>query len=193
MQHPSESPRGAGGGGAPRSSRAEGCASAVLSAYAALPSRGKPQPLREWTMLAGITATCGSADDPSEPHRALCLATGTKCISPAEQRERAPGGAGAGASAGEAGLLLNDAHAEVLCVRALRLLLAREAGAHVAAGCFLRSCSGEVAGVGAGSSCRLLGVWEQRRDGAWPLLAHDHAAPSDALATVQGASSSSSS
>ena len=174
------------------------CAAAVLAAYDALPARGKPQPLREWTVLAGVTATLAdAAAGAGARHRALCLATGSKCISPLEQRERAPGAAaGGGASAGERGLLLNDAHAEVLCVRALRALLAREADAHVTAGCRLRGDGVGVGGVGEPAPCRLLEAWERggrREDGAWPLLEHASASPPAATSLPSPPSPSSSS
>jgi hypothetical protein len=97
---------------------------AALLAFSRLP-RGRPQ-AREWTVLAAFTAApAGALASPPARHRALCLATGSKCLG-ARDRSRA-------------GLRVADGHAEALARRALKLRLLREVARHIAAGCALRA------------------------------------------------------
>jgi hypothetical protein len=91
---------------------ADAVASCVFAASASLPSRGKPGP-HEWTVLSGIVAS-----EPGHALRCVTIATGTKCV-------------GRGALRPD-GLIVNDAHAEVLARRALALVLLREVRAHAA-------------------------------------------------------------
>ncbi|XP_030587609.1 tRNA-specific adenosine deaminase 1 isoform X2 [Archocentrus centrarchus] len=74
-----------------------------------LPPRGKPEPGREWTLLAAVLQITRGADPLSAAMEVVSLGTGTKCIG---QTSMSPSGD-----------VLNDSHAEVIarrgCVRYL--------------------------------------------------------------------------
>ncbi|XP_030222111.1 tRNA-specific adenosine deaminase 1 [Gadus morhua] len=80
-----------------------------------LPKRGKPEPGREWTLLAGVVKVTQSVDSGKVEKEVVSLGTGTKCI-----------GRTAMSSKGD---VLNDSHAEVIarrgCVRYLTEQLRR--------------------------------------------------------------------
>lgn len=83
--------------------------------FAALPKRGKPEPGREWTLLAAVVQVTEYQSRASVKKEVVSLGTGTKCI-----------GRSAMSSKGD---VLNDSHAEVIarrgCVRYLTEQLRR--------------------------------------------------------------------
>ena len=74
-------------------------AATALSAYAALPDRGKPKEY-EWTVLAAFVL-----EDDNATLRTVALGTGSKCLG--------RGAISCAASAGCSGAVLHDSHAEV--------------------------------------------------------------------------------
>uniref|UniRef100_A0A3Q3JCJ9 tRNA-specific adenosine deaminase 1 n=1 Tax=Monopterus albus TaxID=43700 RepID=A0A3Q3JCJ9_MONAL len=74
-----------------------------------LPRRGKPEPGREWTLLAAVVKITRRADSDTVEKEVVSLGTGTKCIGQTVMSPR--------------GDVLNDSHAEVIarrgCVRYL--------------------------------------------------------------------------
>jgi len=101
----------------------EAVASAALSAYAALPERGKPR-CEEWTVLAAFVVEDTTATACSKTRfRAVALGTGNKCVGRAALATAA--------AAGVAGGLLHDSHAEVLARRALLKLFYDELKLHL--------------------------------------------------------------
>lgn len=83
--------------------------------FAALPKRGKPEPGREWTLLAAVVQVTECQSRATVKKEVVSLGTGTKCI-----------GRSAMSSKGD---VLNDSHAEVIarrgCVRYLTEQLRR--------------------------------------------------------------------
>ncbi|XP_004566173.3 tRNA-specific adenosine deaminase 1 isoform X1 [Maylandia zebra] len=77
--------------------------------FSQLPRRGKPEPGREWTLLAAVLQITRGADSHSVAMEVVSLGTGTKCIG---QTAMSP-----------TGDVLNDSHAEVIarrgCIRYL--------------------------------------------------------------------------
>jgi len=86
---------------------------AALSAFAALPRRGKPHAEREWSALSAFLVQL-----PGEPPLCVALATGTKCLGASCRSPR--------------GTVLHDCHAEALARRSLLLWLHDELGAALA-------------------------------------------------------------
>ncbi|XP_032378279.1 tRNA-specific adenosine deaminase 1-like [Etheostoma spectabile] len=74
-----------------------------------LPRRGKPEPGREWTLLAAVVQITRCADSDTVEKQVVSLGTGTKCIG---RTAMSPNGD-----------ILNDSHAEVIarrgCIRYL--------------------------------------------------------------------------
>ncbi|XP_035520673.1 tRNA-specific adenosine deaminase 1 [Morone saxatilis] len=74
-----------------------------------LPRRGKPEPGREWTLLAAVVKSIRCADSDTVEKEVVSLGTGTKCIGSTAMSPN--------------GDMLNDSHAEVIakrgCVRYL--------------------------------------------------------------------------
>ena len=89
-------------------------AHAVMQKFDQLPAKGKPQPqLNEWTILGAVVAKISPSpgdidhnESGSANLKVISLATGCKCV--AERLKSADGG------------VLNDSHAEIVAVRALR-------------------------------------------------------------------------
>uniref|UniRef100_A0A8C7L7V9 tRNA-specific adenosine deaminase 1 n=1 Tax=Oncorhynchus kisutch TaxID=8019 RepID=A0A8C7L7V9_ONCKI len=77
--------------------------------FSELPKRGKPEPGREWTLLAAVVKCSVSPNQEKVEEEVVSLGTGTKCI-----------GRSAMSSKGD---VLNDSHAEVIarrgCIRYL--------------------------------------------------------------------------
>ncbi|GAA6221246.1 tRNA-specific adenosine deaminase 1 [Lates japonicus] len=77
--------------------------------FSQLPRRGKPEPGREWTLLAAVVQITRCADSDTVRKEVVSLGTGTKCIG---QTHMSPNGD-----------VLNDSHAEVIarrgCIRYL--------------------------------------------------------------------------
>lgn len=79
-----------------------------------LPKQGKPEPNREWTLLAAIVKIQSSADQacdtPGKPAQVtkevVSMGTGTKCIGQSKMRK--------------SGDILNDSHAEVIAKRSFQ-------------------------------------------------------------------------
>ncbi|XP_048829616.1 tRNA-specific adenosine deaminase 1 [Brienomyrus brachyistius] len=75
--------------------------------FSELPKRGKPEPNREWTLLAAVVRVSAlQTDDPDRKttvKEVVSLATGTKCIGQSSMSPR--------------GDILNDSHAEVVARR----------------------------------------------------------------------------
>ncbi|XP_061878347.1 tRNA-specific adenosine deaminase 1 isoform X2 [Entelurus aequoreus] len=90
---------------------ADEVAQLCYESFAALPRRGKPEPGREWTLLAAVVkiTQSESANSHSVEKEVLSLGTGTKCIGKTTMSPK--------------GDVLNDSHAEVIarrgCVRYL--------------------------------------------------------------------------
>lgn len=82
-----------------------------------LPKQGKPEPNREWTLLAAIVKIQSSADQacdtPGKPAQVtkevVSMGTGTKCIGQSKMRK--------------SGDILNDSHAEVIAKRSFQRYL----------------------------------------------------------------------
>ncbi|KAM4833835.1 tRNA-specific adenosine deaminase 1 isoform 2-T2 [Thomomys bottae] len=83
-----------------------------------LPKQGKPEPNREWTLLAAVVKIQSAADQPCDisdkamqvTKEVVSMGTGTKCIGQSKMRK--------------SGDILNDSHAEVIARRSfLRYLL----------------------------------------------------------------------
>ncbi|XP_007938566.1 tRNA-specific adenosine deaminase 1 [Orycteropus afer afer] len=82
-----------------------------------LPKQGKPEPNREWTLLAAVVKIQSAADQdcdsPGKPVRVakevVSLGTGTKCIGQSKMRK--------------SGDVLNDSHAEVIARRSFQRYL----------------------------------------------------------------------
>lgn len=74
-----------------------------------LPRRGKPEPGREWTLLAAVVKITRCADSDTVEREVVSLGTGTKCIGRTAMSPK--------------GEILNDSHAEVIarrgCIRYL--------------------------------------------------------------------------
>ncbi|XP_074487788.1 tRNA-specific adenosine deaminase 1 [Sebastes fasciatus] len=74
-----------------------------------LPRRGKPEPGREWTLLAAVLKITRCADSDTVEREVVSLGTGTKCIGRTAMSPK--------------GEILNDSHAEVIarrgCIRYL--------------------------------------------------------------------------
>uniref|UniRef100_A0A8C4H0F5 tRNA-specific adenosine deaminase 1 n=1 Tax=Dicentrarchus labrax TaxID=13489 RepID=A0A8C4H0F5_DICLA len=74
-----------------------------------LPRRGKPEPGREWTLLAAVVKSTRCADSDTVEKEVVSLGTGTKCIGSTAMSPN--------------GDVLNDSHAEVIarrgCIRYL--------------------------------------------------------------------------
>ncbi|XP_067091503.1 tRNA-specific adenosine deaminase 1 [Osmerus mordax] len=85
--------------------------------FNALPKRGKPDPGREWTLLAAVVKVTVSPCHSTAKKEVVSLGTGTKCIGRSAMRSE--------------GDVLNDSHAEVIarrgCVRYLTEQLRRAA------------------------------------------------------------------
>nr|XP_054589432.1 tRNA-specific adenosine deaminase 1 [Nothobranchius furzeri] len=78
--------------------------------FSQLPRRGKPEPGREWTLLAAVVKVTRREDADSVEKEVVSLGTGTKCIG---QTAMSPNGD-----------ILNDSHAEVIARRGcLRYLI----------------------------------------------------------------------
>ncbi|XP_028286565.1 tRNA-specific adenosine deaminase 1 [Parambassis ranga] len=77
--------------------------------FSQLPRRGKPEPGREWTLLAAVVKVSRCSGSDSDEKEVVSMGTGTKCIG---QTAMSPSGD-----------VLNDSHAEVIarrgCVRYL--------------------------------------------------------------------------
>ncbi|XP_075392905.1 tRNA-specific adenosine deaminase 1 [Tenrec ecaudatus] len=82
-----------------------------------LPKQGKPEPNREWTLLAGVVKIQSTAspdsDAPDQPVQVtkdvVSMGTGTKCIGQSKMRK--------------SGDILNDSHAEVIARRSFQRYL----------------------------------------------------------------------
>ncbi|XP_042351427.1 tRNA-specific adenosine deaminase 1 isoform X2 [Plectropomus leopardus] len=77
--------------------------------FSQLPRRGKPEPGREWTLLAAVVKVTRCANSDTVDKEVVSLGTGTKCIGQTAMRPN--------------GDILNDSHAEIIarrgCVRYL--------------------------------------------------------------------------
>ncbi|XP_008575434.1 PREDICTED: tRNA-specific adenosine deaminase 1 [Galeopterus variegatus] len=82
-----------------------------------LPKQGKPEPNREWTLLAAVVKiqspadqACGTPDKPVQVTKeVVSMGTGTKCIGQSKMREK--------------GDILNDSHAEIIARRSFQRYL----------------------------------------------------------------------
>ncbi|XP_049478450.1 tRNA-specific adenosine deaminase 1 isoform X1 [Panthera uncia] len=82
-----------------------------------LPKQGKPEPNREWTLLAAVVKiqpaidqACGGANKPVQVTKeVVSMGTGTKCIGQSKMRK--------------SGDILNDSHAEVIARRSFQRYL----------------------------------------------------------------------
>ncbi|XP_017498784.3 tRNA-specific adenosine deaminase 1 isoform X3 [Manis javanica] len=85
-----------------------------------LPKQGKPEPNREWTLLAAVVKIQRTADQvcdcPDKPlqvtREVVSMGTGTKCIGQSKMRKN--------------GDILNDSHAEVIARRSFQRYLLRQ-------------------------------------------------------------------
>ncbi|XP_023565092.1 tRNA-specific adenosine deaminase 1 [Octodon degus] len=85
-----------------------------------LPKQGKPEPNREWTLLAAIVKIqsspgkgCDTSDTPvQEKKEVVSIGTGTKCIGQSKMRK--------------SGDILNDSHAEVIARRSFQRYLCHQ-------------------------------------------------------------------
>lgn len=88
---------------------ADNVAKLCYERFRQLPRRGKPEPGREWTLLAAVLQITRGADPLSVAVEVVSLGTGTKCVG---QTSMSPSGD-----------VLNDSHAEVIarrgCIRYL--------------------------------------------------------------------------
>ncbi|XP_054631398.1 tRNA-specific adenosine deaminase 1 isoform X2 [Dunckerocampus dactyliophorus] len=103
---------------------ADDIAQLCYETFNALPHRGKPEPGREWTLLAAVVKVTRCANSDTVEKEVVSLGTGTKCIG---QTAMSPKGD-----------VLNDSHAEVIarrgCIRYLTQQLHRAVsgrGSHV--------------------------------------------------------------
>ncbi|XP_029379691.1 tRNA-specific adenosine deaminase 1 isoform X1 [Echeneis naucrates] len=85
-----------------------------------LPRKGKPEPGREWTLLAAVVKTTRCLRSDTVKHEVVSLGTGTKCIG---QTHMSPKGDA-----------LNDSHAEVIARRGCIRYLIQELHRAVSAG-----------------------------------------------------------
>ncbi|XP_075931677.1 tRNA-specific adenosine deaminase 1 isoform X1 [Anarhichas minor] len=85
-----------------------------------LPRRGKPEPGREWTLLAAVVQITRCADSDTVKKEVVSLGTGTKCIG---QTAMSPKGE-----------ILNDSHAEVIARRGCIRYLIQELNRAVSGG-----------------------------------------------------------
>ncbi|XP_059178056.1 tRNA-specific adenosine deaminase 1-like isoform X2 [Physella acuta] len=85
-------------------------ASAVFNAYKKLPKKGKPQQMKEWTLLSGVVMRV--TDNSGVELKTVSLGTGSKCIGKSKMSPK--------------GDVLNDSHAEVLARRAFLRFLYNE-------------------------------------------------------------------
>lgn len=93
--------------------------------YIKLPKQGKPEPNREWTLLAAVvkiqTPANQACDTPDKQiqvtKEVVSMGTGTKCIGQSKMRE--------------SGDILNDSHAEVIARRSFQRYILHQL--HVAA------------------------------------------------------------
>ncbi|CAK7317278.1 tRNA-specific adenosine deaminase 1 [Vulpes lagopus] len=82
-----------------------------------LPKKGKPEPNREWTLLAAVVKVqlvadqaCGGSNRPTQVTKeVVSMGTGTKCIGQSKMRK--------------SGDILNDSHAEVIARRSFQRYL----------------------------------------------------------------------
>nr|XP_057932347.1 tRNA-specific adenosine deaminase 1 isoform X2 [Doryrhamphus excisus] len=88
---------------------ADDIAQLCYETFKALPRRGKPEPGREWTLLAAVVKITQCADSDTVEREVVSLGTGTKCIGQSAMSPK--------------GDVLNDSHAEVIarrgCIRYL--------------------------------------------------------------------------
>ncbi|KAE8295780.1 tRNA-specific adenosine deaminase 1 [Larimichthys crocea] len=85
-----------------------------------LPRRGKPEPGREWTLLAAVVQLTRCADSDTVEKKVVSLGTGTKCIGRTAMSPK--------------GDVLNDSHAEVIARRGCIRYLIQELHGAVSAG-----------------------------------------------------------
>ncbi|XP_027128513.1 tRNA-specific adenosine deaminase 1 isoform X2 [Larimichthys crocea] len=85
-----------------------------------LPRRGKPEPGREWTLLAAVLQLTRCADSDTVEKKVVSLGTGTKCIGRTAMSPK--------------GDVLNDSHAEVIARRGCIRYLIQELHGAVSAG-----------------------------------------------------------
>ncbi|GFN93039.1 tRNA-specific adenosine deaminase 1-like [Plakobranchus ocellatus] len=93
-----------------QSGLADNIAKAAIETYEKLPKRGKPQQLKEWTLLSAVIMKM--QDENEVCWKAVSLATGSKCIGKSKMSAK--------------GDILNDSHAEVLARRAFLRFLYEE-------------------------------------------------------------------
>ncbi|XP_070763978.1 tRNA-specific adenosine deaminase 1 [Enoplosus armatus] len=97
-----------------------------------LPRRGKPEPGREWTLLAAVVKVTRSANSDAVEKEVVSLGTGTKCIG---QTAMSPNGD-----------VLNDSHAEVIARRGCVRYLIQELHGAVSGGDSSVFCKADVRG-----------------------------------------------
>uniref|UniRef100_A0A3Q3WWW2 tRNA-specific adenosine deaminase 1 n=1 Tax=Mola mola TaxID=94237 RepID=A0A3Q3WWW2_MOLML len=108
---------------------ADEIATLCYNAFKKLPSRGKPEPGREWTLLAAVLKLTRCATSGTVEKEVVSLGTGTKCIG---HRAMSPSGG-----------VINDSHAEVIARRGCIRYLIQELHRAVTGGCSSVFCQAE--------------------------------------------------
>ncbi|XP_026167277.1 tRNA-specific adenosine deaminase 1 [Mastacembelus armatus] len=111
---------------------AEEIAKLCYERFKQLPRRGKPEPGREWTLLAAVVKTRQCANSDTAEKEVVSLGTGTKCIGRACMSPR--------------GDVLNDSHAEVIARRGCIRYLIQELHRAVSGGNSSVFCLGDQPG-----------------------------------------------
>jgi len=95
----------------------ERIAASAYTAYEKLPKKGKPQKLKEWTLLSAvIMKSCKLSENKNDDYKlkAVALGTGSKCIGKSQMSLK--------------GDIINDSHAEILARRSFLRFLYEELG-----------------------------------------------------------------
>ncbi|KAK0062688.1 tRNA-specific adenosine deaminase 1 [Biomphalaria pfeifferi] len=86
----------------------------AFNAYKKLPKKGKPQPTKEWTLLAAVVKSAIGTTKDEVQLETIAIGTGSKCIGKSKMSPK--------------GDILNDSHAEILARRAFLRYLYDELG-----------------------------------------------------------------